>query len=198
MSRVLLQQDRQGLILAAALLRYPDKTMNALLVEAGLDPGVALSMAAGIHKNLAECVCRMDGLSLQGWQTEHVRVFDLSSDTTPHLAWHMYGDTPDLGRAYAALLELYRDAGFEPQPGELPDSLPVVLEFLAVAPDWAGEVLLDGFAPALRKLTERLTKAGSLYAPLLQAVHELLELDNGEPKSANIPVTASALKECAL
>lgn len=54
-----------------------------------------------------------------------------------------------LGRALAGLNELYRDAGFEPVQGLLPDYLPLVLEFFAAAPDWARVVLLDGFGKEL-------------------------------------------------
>lgn len=62
---------------------------------------------------------------------------------------HRYGDDPRLGRALAGLNELYRDAGFEPVQGLLPDYLPLVLEFFAAAPDWARVVLLDGFGKEL-------------------------------------------------
>lgn len=48
------------------------------------------------------------------------------------------GDDPRLGRALAGLNELYRDAGFEPVQGLLPDYLPLVLEFFAAAPDGLG------------------------------------------------------------
>ena len=51
--------------------------------------------------------------------------------------------------ALAGLNELYRDAGFEPVQGLLPDYLPLVLEFFSAAPDWARVVLLDGFGKEL-------------------------------------------------
>lgn len=76
---------------------------------------------------------------------EHVAIFDMDSKCSLSLAWHRYGDDPRLGRALAGLNELYRDAGFEPVQGLLPDYLPLVLEFFAAAPDWARVVLLDGF-----------------------------------------------------
>lgn len=198
MNPALSPQQRQGLMLAAAFLRYPEKPMTALLADAGPD---ALGEAERIHKYLAVFARHMASAPLEVWQAEHVRVFDLATDTTPHLGWHLYGDTPDLGRAYAALMELYRDAGFEPEPGELPDTLPMVLEFLAVAPDWAQDVLLEGFAPALQKLTSRLSPADccktSVYAPVLCAVNELLGLDSAA-ESQNGSENASPIKECAL
>ena len=80
---------------------------------------------------------------------EHVAIFDMDSKCSLSLAWHRYGDDPRLGRALAGLNELYRDAGFEPVQGLLPDYLPLVLEFFAAAPDWARVVLLDGFGKEL-------------------------------------------------
>ena len=52
-------------------------------------------------------------------------------------------------KGLSRLRELYRDAGFEPVQGLLPDYLPLVLEFFAAAPDWARVVLLDGFGKEL-------------------------------------------------
>ena len=68
------------------------------------------------------------------------------------------------------LVENYRAAGFEPQSSELPDHLPVLLEFLAMRPlGEAREVLADA-AHILEGLQVRLNRRESQYAPIFAAL----------------------------
>ena len=65
----------------------------------------------------------------------HVETFDLTRRCSPYLTYYRYGDTRQRGMALLALKHTYRRAGFEPAERELPDYLPVVLEFAALAGD---------------------------------------------------------------
>ena len=72
-----------------------------------------------------------------------------------------------------SLLESYREAGFEPATSELPDHLPVLLEFLATrSPGEAQEVLADA-AHILEALTARLEKRQSPYGAVFAALLQL-------------------------
>ena len=84
----------------------------------------------------------------------------------------------------AALLELYSDAGFQPLPGETPDSLPLMLQFMAQAPAWARAVLCEKFAPVVHTVAENTVKHGSIYTPLLRAVARSMLVDATAPESA--------------
>ena len=76
----------------------------------------------------------------------------------------------DRGGAMVDLVENYRAAGFDPATSELPDHIPVLLEFLAMRPiDEAREVLADA-AHILDVLQTRLTRRESIYAPTFAAL----------------------------
>ena len=93
-----------------------------------------------------------------------------------------------------SLLETYREGGFEPQTSELPDHLPVLLEFLSVRP-WAEaqEILADAahiFAALAERLARRESPYAAVFAALVQlsgvsadagAVAELLEQPETDP-----------------
>lgn len=119
-------------------------------------------------------------LPLADWQALYVQTFDLTPATSLHLTWHIFGDSPRQGRALAAINEVYRDAGFNPVPGELPDYLPMLLEFMAVAPTWATECLAKKFGNTIAYLAAHLDNQDNPYTPLLEHVREMLGLDTHE------------------
>ena len=100
----------------------------------------------------------------------YVETFDLRRRSALYLSYYLHGDTRKRGIALLRLKRLYAAAGLEPTTGELPDYLPLMLEFAALAPDGAGETLLREHRPALELLRSSLHDAGSPYADLLDAV----------------------------
>ena len=102
----------------------------------------------------------------------YVDTFDLRRDCTLYLTWYRYGDTRARGMALLAFQAAYRQAGFAPVGDELPDYLPVVLEFAALAP--RGERLLRGHRADLELLRRAVHRAGTPYAALVDAVCERL------------------------
>ncbi|WP_243363895.1 nitrate reductase molybdenum cofactor assembly chaperone [Fundidesulfovibrio terrae] len=158
---------------ASALLRYPDddlrgavRNIRALLSE----------MASGMVPVLERILDHMEETPMHRLQQDYARTFDLDTQASLHLSWHRYGDDPKRGRALAGLMELYRDAGYEVLPGELPDFLPLVLEFLSECPDWAAHCLMDGFGCQMRNVAAHLEKTQSPYAPVLGAALDALRV----------------------
>jgi nitrate reductase delta subunit len=90
-----------------------------------------------------------------------------------HLFEHVYGESRDRGQAMVNLRERYRAAGLDIASNELPDYLPLLLEFLAQCPDTEARQLLGEAAHVLRVLQERLASRGSIYAPVFAALEEL-------------------------
>jgi nitrate reductase delta subunit len=70
----------------------------------------------------------------------YVETFDLRRRCALYLTYYRYGDTRKRGMAMLAFKAAYRAAGFEPDENELPDFLPLVLDFAALHP--RGEKLL--------------------------------------------------------
>lgn len=146
---------------AAQLLRYPDEELTALAREARREPAPVWAAA---FLGYAAATPLLD------LQAAFVQTFDLNRAGCLYLTTHAYGDSPLQGRALAALTELYRDSGCTPCGRELPDYLPLVLEFLALSPAWAAACLCGKFTPAARSIAAHLAAENSPWAPMLRAV----------------------------
>ncbi len=102
---------------------------------------------------------------------DYVDVFDLSRAHTLYLTYWTDGDTRRRGEALAAVKQLYRDSGYLTDlHGELPDHLPIVLEFCARVDHDGGRELLGRFRGALEKIERALRERRSVYADALAAI----------------------------
>lgn len=173
--------EKQFLTLTALaeLLRYPGEHLHSFACDKQ-----NVRMLAQLCPEAAVFAQALGAMDIVTAQQAYVQVFDMDAGCSLHLAWHVYGDTPHLGRGLAALLELYSDAGFQPLPGETPDSLPLMLQFMAQAPAWARAVLCEKFAPVVHTVAENTVKHGSIYTPLLRAVARRMLVDATAPESA--------------
>ncbi|RKN44080.1 nitrate reductase molybdenum cofactor assembly chaperone [Streptomyces hoynatensis] len=99
----------------------------------------------------------------------YVATFDRSRRRTLHLTYYFDGDTRRRGQALLRWRSLYRTHGFAPPSDELPDFLPLALEFAARCPE-AGERVLREHRAALELLRLALADHGSPYADVLSAV----------------------------
>lgn len=171
----------------SALIDYPDARLldalpeirAALKAEAILAPVVAARVEAVLDMLAAH--------DLMALQERWVGLFDRIRSLSLHLFEHVHGESRDRGPAMVDLLEHYRKAGYDLTAGELPDYLPVILEFAAQRPLAEARALLADVAPLLAPIQLRLTKRGSPYAGLLAAVRELAgdaqaPSDDGSPE----------------
>jgi nitrate reductase delta subunit len=147
----------------AALLHYPEEELRAALpeIEAALASDPDTRAAAPLARHLAT------GETLDR-QEEYVGLFDRTRSVSLHLFEHVHGSGKERGPAMIELRELYLNAGLEPDVQELPDYLPMLLEFAAVAPE-AGRKLLRDASPVLDLLHGRLLGRGSPYAAAVAA-----------------------------
>ena len=98
----------------------------------------------------------------------YVETFDLRRRCALYLTYYRYGDTRKRGLAMLAFTAAYRAAGFEPAGAELPDYLPMVLDFASLDP--AGVKLLRARRSDLELLLRALRDAASPYAGVVEAV----------------------------
>jgi nitrate reductase delta subunit len=119
---------------------------------------------------LAERVANSD---LYALQEDYVWLFDRTRTLSLHLYEHVHGESRERGQAMVALLELYRAKGLELGPAELPDHLPVFLEFLSTLPEAEAASLLGEAAHVIAAIGERLHKRGSLYRAIFGALAAL-------------------------
>ncbi|MGW4348945.1 nitrate reductase molybdenum cofactor assembly chaperone [Streptomyces sp. NPDC004690] len=153
--------------IAAVLLRYPDAAVLAALddVTAAL-PAVR---DAADRARLAAVTAHLRALPPGEAAERYVAVFDHTRRHCLHLTYYRHGDTRARGMALLALKHTYRQAGHEPPEDELPDFLPLVLEFAALAPEPGHRVLLQCRA-GLELLRQSLAERRDPYAPVLEAV----------------------------
>ena len=155
------------LALISIALAYPDRD----LLEARPE---IVAAAAGLPASAAVTALRE---FLRWWAAEppadlerrYAETFDFSRRTALDLTYYTYGDRRQRGLALLALRRRYSAAGLEFEGVELPDHLPVVLEFAALAPEAGGELLAE-FRPVIELLRLALERAASPFAGLLRAL----------------------------
>jgi nitrate reductase delta subunit len=151
--------------LASVLLQYP--TMALFDGLAHLDTVVAAS-PRGSREPLRRFLAWLRATPPDEAAKHYVATFDLRRRCALYLTYYRYGDTRKRGMAMLAFKAAYRAAGFEPSGDELPDYLPLVLDFAALAP--GGEKLLRVHRADLELLLRALRQAGSPYAGVIEAV----------------------------
>ncbi len=105
-------------------------------------------------------------------QAQYVSTFDMTPENSLHLTHHLFGDDKNRGPALIDLGELYKDYGVEVVTNELPDYLPLVMEFTAYLDDGEATVFLSDAKKVFEVLTDNLKKAESPYAALLSIINE--------------------------
>ena len=151
--------------LASVLLQYPTTALFDGL-------GVLEAEAARLPRPCAAPLGRFLGWLRETPPSEvaqhYVATFDLRRRCALYLTYYRYGDTRKRGMAMLAFKAAYRAAGFEPSDSELPDYLPLVLDFAALHP--RGEKLLRAHRADLELLLRALRDAPSPYADVIEAV----------------------------
>src|SRR5690606_11489837 len=108
-------------------------------------------------------------------------LFDRSRSLSLHLFEHVHGESRDRGQAMIDLGQQYIDRGFIMEAGELPDFLPMFLEFVSCSPAKEAREWLGQPAQVLAALEQRLAERNSAYAAVF---HALLALADARPDPA--------------
>ena len=157
----------------ARLLSYPDDALRehldemrqALRLEAALQPARA-----------AEVEALIDSLGVQSAidaEADYVQLFDSGRRTSLHLFEHVHGDSRDRGPAMIDLAQTFEAAGLYLAEGEMPDHLPVVLEYASTQPPRQAQAFLAEMAHIFNVIFSALDKRRSRYASVLGALIEL-------------------------
>ncbi len=154
------------------LLDYPDEqTWRELAgIEAAIAGLPAATASADEKKVLAAHCSWMRSQPLLELQAQYVQTFDLTAEHSLHLTHHLFGDDRGRGPALVDLGEFYKHTGLESSSRELPDYLPLVLEYVATLDEMGARVFLSDAAKVIKVLAENLAKAGSRYAALMALI----------------------------
>ncbi len=156
--------------LLSALLDYPNHDLVEHLPELQEFVVQNQEIDHAEREALQDFLLYLQSMPITELQAEYVQTFDMTAEHSLHLTHHLFGDDKNRGPALIDLGELYKDYGVEIVTNELPDYLPVILEFTAYLDDNEATVFLSDAKKVLGVLTENLQKAGSRYAALLSII----------------------------
>lgn len=155
------------------LLSYPTEafqteagTLKAVLDEEGV-------LAKRDTKILKALIGELAEDDLMDVQERYVHLFDRTRSLSLHLFEHVHGESRDRGQAMVDLMGLYQKHGLEISARELPDYLPIFLEFLSILPERQARELFAEPLPVLGAIKARLEERESPYATVFDALEKI-------------------------
>ncbi|WP_116653961.1 nitrate reductase molybdenum cofactor assembly chaperone [Pelagibacterium sediminicola] len=153
----------------SALLTYPERDLQEAIpaIRAAFGEGLLPPRAIAALEPL---LVSLETGDIYDLQERYVLLFDRSRTLSLNLFEHIHGESRDRGGAMVDLLETYRAGGFDLAGAELPDYLPVLLEFLSQRPLTEARGILADAGHILVALAERLARRESVYAAVLEGL----------------------------
>ncbi|MBS4728223.1 nitrate reductase molybdenum cofactor assembly chaperone [Mycobacterium sp. SM1] len=161
------RQQRLVWRIAALLLDYPGAQTLQLLDQLR---AAAMELPTSVGEPLLEFLAEFGDVDPLRLAARYVETFDMRRRASLHLTYYAYGDTRKRGVALLRFKHSYRQAGTPPGEDELPDYLPLVLEFAATIDPVQGMRLLAEHVAVLELLRLSLLDSGSPYAAVVAAV----------------------------
>ncbi|MBE3587446.1 MAG: nitrate reductase molybdenum cofactor assembly chaperone [Thermoanaerobacteraceae bacterium] len=165
--------------LASHLLQYPDgkwrealKDCRSLIAEIDEEP---IARVLSLFLNAAEQA------GPEELMERYVQTFDFNRKTNLYLTCGQYGDQRQRGNALLQLKQLYTRVGLMMSGHELPDYLPLMLEFAAVAPLDAARSALSPYRTQVESIRDELVKMDNPYAWVLDAVLMAMDVAGMQP-----------------
>lgn len=145
--------------------RHAEELIGVIEAETRLD--------AATREALTALVREIQDTDLIALQADYVALFDRSRALSLHLFEHVHGESRDRGQAMVHLHEIYREQGLAVSANELPDYVPLLLEFCSHLPGEEIQGWLEEMGHLLQLLQARLEERDSAYQWLFKALLEL-------------------------
>lgn len=162
----------------SALLSYPSAELKQHIGEVRSALCSEAALPAALQQQLEPLLRSFESEDLLELQARYCGLFDHTRSLSLHLFEHVHGDSRERGQAMIDLGEQYLSNGFAIEGSELPDFLPLFLEFLSCLPLAEARDWLSQPAHVLAVLEQRLAERGSAYAAIFVA---LLALSGAKP-----------------
>jgi len=156
--------------LLSRLLDYPDQALLDNLKPIRKMVFQKIELPVEERDAILKFIKWMEKFDLIGLQQEYVQTFDMKPEHSLHLTHHLFGDDRGRGPALIDLGEHYKSDGLDVKGGELPDYLPLILEYVATLDSLAARMFLSDAAKVLTVIAANLEASESPYAPLLTIV----------------------------
>ncbi|MFN3483713.1 nitrate reductase molybdenum cofactor assembly chaperone [Rhabdaerophilum calidifontis] len=160
----------------SALLTYPTAEMQAAAGELAAALDAEGLLPNGERAALRALIDDIAAADLYDAQERFILLFDRTRALSLHLFEHVHGESRDRGQAMVDLLKLYEEGGYTPTEKELPDFLPLFLEYAATRPPAEALELIGQPAHVLAALRERLAKRKSPYEAVFAALLALAKV----------------------
>ena len=164
----------------SALLQYPQPELIEALdeIEAVLDQE---EIAPRQQRDSLQCLLtELRTGDIYDLQQSYLLLFDRTRSLSLHLFEHVHGESRDRGQALVDLKAVYEEKGLMTDTRELPDFLPVFLEYLSLLPQAEARDMLDETTHVLAALAERLAKRKSAYEPIFRTLLAIAEAQPDE------------------
>ncbi len=175
----------RSLRVLARLLSYPDAALRGDLADMRQALVAESAMTTPRLAELDALISALERGNALELEADYVEVFDRGRATSLHLFEHVHGDSRDRGPAMIDLAQTYEKAGLFLGPDEMPDYLPVVLEFVSTQPPKEARAFLSEMAHIFNAIFNALQQRNSPYASVLGA---LLELSGEKAHPVKVPV----------
>ena len=154
----------------AALLGYPSAELKANIDD--VRDAIVRDSVLGVaeHARLEPLLRLFDEKDLLDLQAAYSELFDRSRSLSLHLFEHVHGDSRERGQAMIDLGQQYMESGFFLEASELPDFVPVFLEYASCLPPGEGREMLAQPAHVFAALAERLDKREAAYAGIFHCL----------------------------
>lgn len=154
----------------AALLSYPTAELVAAADEIRDAIDREAVVPAAQRTALDRLIADLAAGDLYDLQERYGLLFDRTRSLSLHLFEHVHGESRDRGQAMVDLLKLYEEGGYTPTPSELPDFLPLFLEYASTRAPREAIELVGQPANVIAALRERLAKRRSPYEAVMSAL----------------------------
>ncbi len=121
-------------------------------------------------KTIMEFIAWMRVHTTTGIQQSYVETFDMVPEHDLHLTHHIFGDDNGRGPALIDLSEHFKGEGLELEDGEIPDFLPLILEYVSTLDDMESRVFLGDAKKIIKIIADNLDEAESPYSKLIRIV----------------------------
>nr|WP_315302173.1 nitrate reductase molybdenum cofactor assembly chaperone [Raoultella terrigena] len=163
------------LVIVSRLLEYPDAALWQHQQEILEALASSEKLVAEDARKLGDFLRYLTARDLLDAQADYSELFDRGRATSLLLFEHVHGESRDRGQAMVDLMAQYERHGLELDSNELPDHLPLYLEYLAQLPEGEAIAGLKDVAPILGLLSARLQQRESRYAALFELLLKLAD-----------------------
>ncbi len=167
-------------------LSYPNADLQLFLSKVKNELQKEVLLNEENIEGMTKFVNYFKNMDLTDWQAQYVQLFDNSRSASLHLFEHIKSDSKDRGQAMVDLMEYYKEGGLELSANELPDYLPVFLEFLSTQEIQKAAELLSEPIHIIARINKALSEKQNPYSYIFSAIVSLSSQQPNEKETAVI------------